>query len=116
MTNVCPATVEQQIHESHRPAVSTTPTVPTTTSPAPTVKPSKPAATTPMPAATTPMPATSTPTTMPATAATTPAGDCRSVRDDAKRANRNGRCQNTLCPLWRKKIINRMCRKYYYAC
>jgi hypothetical protein len=31
-----------------------------------------------------------------ASTATTPC-DCRSVRDDAKRANRNARCQNSYC-------------------
>jgi hypothetical protein len=43
---------------------------------------------------------------MPATAATTPAGDCRSVRDDAKRANRNGRCQNAYCFLLHGAFLN----------
>jgi hypothetical protein len=60
---------------------ATTPTAMPTTTP------------TAMPATTT-RPAT---TPMPAAASTTPAGDCRSVRDDAKRANRNARCQNTYC-------------------
>jgi hypothetical protein len=39
--------------------------------------------------------------TMPtATAPTAMPSDCRSVRDDAKRANRNARCQNTYCFLF----------------
>ena len=60
-------------------------------------KPTRVSAATPMPTtsavrtASTPMPA-STPVP-----ATTPVGDCRSVRDDAKRANRNARCQKTYC-------------------
>jgi hypothetical protein len=50
----------------------------------------------------------STPTAMPAatsasmptpTAPMTAAGDCRDVRDEAKRANRNARCQNAYRPL-----------------
>jgi hypothetical protein len=53
--------------------------------------------------ATTPMPAASTPTTMPATA--TP-GECRAVRHDAKRANRNARCQNTYCFLLHGAFLN----------
>jgi hypothetical protein len=48
--------------------------------------------------------AASTPTTMPAAA--TPMGDCRSVRDDAKRANRNARCQNTYCFLLHGEFLN----------
>jgi hypothetical protein len=46
--------------------------------------------------------AASTPTTMPTAATTmptaaTPMGECRAVRHDTKRANRNARCQNTYC-------------------
>jgi hypothetical protein len=45
----------------------------------------------------TPKPAAvSTPTPAPATTPM-PTGDCRDVRDEAKRANRNARCQNTYC-------------------
>ena len=44
------------------------------------------------PTATTPLPATPT-APMPA------ASDCRDVRDEAKRANRNARCQNAYRPL-----------------
>jgi hypothetical protein len=44
-------------------------------------------------AATTVTTTTVTTTTMPAT----PMGECRAVRHDAKRANRNARCQNTYC-------------------
>jgi hypothetical protein len=57
------------------------------------------------------VPATTTPTAMPATtpmpaAAATPAGDCGSVRDNAKRANRNARCQNTYCFLLHGAFLN----------
>jgi len=52
-----------------KPTASTTPAVKPTASTAPTVKPTA-----------------STPTAMP--------GDCRNVSYDAKRANRNARCQN----------------------
>jgi len=44
---------------------------------------------------TTAMAATTVTTT--AMAAATPMGECRAVRHDAKRANRNARCQNTYC-------------------
>ena len=48
---------------------------------------------------TTPMPAASTvPTTAtPVPTATAPAGDCRSVRNNAKRADRNARCKSSYC-------------------
>jgi hypothetical protein len=75
---------------------ATTGSKPTTASamPAATLKRSK----TTAPAA---MPAATTPTAMPASA-TTPTAmprDCRFVRDDAKRANRNACRQNTYCSL-----------------
>ncbi len=104
MTEVGRATMGGKSMKPTAPAVKagkSTTAMPATTPAAPTVKPSKPTASTP-----TPMPAASTPTTMPATAATTPAGDCRSVRDDAKRANRNARCQNSYCFLLHGAFLN----------
>jgi hypothetical protein len=68
-----------------KPGKSTAPAVKATASTAPAVKATA-----------------STPTAMPPAAAATtpmPAGDCRDVRDEAKRANRNARCQNAYRPL-----------------
>ena len=44
--------------------------------------------------------ATAVATTSAVPTASTAFCDCRSVRDDAKRANRNARCQNTYCFLF----------------
>ena len=50
-------------------------------------------------------PAVATASAVPTTTSAVPTAstafcDCRSVRDDAKRANRNARCQNTYCFLF----------------
>jgi hypothetical protein len=66
-----------------KPGKSTAPAVKATASTAPAVKATASAPTAMSPAATAPM----------------PAGDCRDVRDEAKRANRNARCQNAYRPL-----------------
>ena len=71
MTNVRPATMGSKSMKATAPAVATTSAVPTTTSAMPTTS--------------------AVPTT------STALCDRRSVRDDAKRANRNARCQNTYC-------------------
>ena len=68
-------------------AVGGKPMKPTATA----VKPSKPTAT-----AVNPSKPTTTAVKATASTATAPC-DCRSVGDDAKRANRNARCQNTYC-------------------
>jgi hypothetical protein len=73
MTNVRPATMGSKSMKA-APAVATTSAVPTTTS--------------------------AMPTTSAVPTASTAFCDCRSVRDDAKRANRNARCQNTYCFLF----------------
>jgi hypothetical protein len=66
-----------------KPGKSTAPAVKATASTAPAVKATASAPTAMSPAATAPM----------------PAGDCRDVGDEAKRANRNARCQNAYRPL-----------------
>ena len=81
MTHVGQATMEPTMEPTAMPAA------------APTVKPGAVKTTKPtgMPAPTA-MPAAAT--AMPAAAPTAMPGNCRNVRHDAKRANRNARCQN----------------------
>jgi hypothetical protein len=75
---------------SGKPMVSTASAMPAAT---PAMKPGK--STAPAVKAT-----ASTAPAVKATASTPmPAGDCRDVRDEAKRANRNARCQNAYRPL-----------------
>ena len=74
MTNVPAATMGSKSMKATATAVATTSAVPTTTS--------------------------AMPTTSAVPTASTAFCDCRSVRDDAKRANRNARCQNTYCFLF----------------
>ena len=107
MTEVGRATMDGKSMKPTATAVKagkSTTAMPATTPAAPTVKPSKPTA----PAVKSTASAMATPATtpMPAAASTTPAGDCRSVRDNAKRANRNARCQNTYCFLLHGAFLN----------
>jgi hypothetical protein len=90
MTNVGHATMGSKSMKSTASAMpSATPAVKPGKPTAPAVKSTAP---TPMPASATAMPASATtPTAMP--------GDCRGVRDDAKRANRNAGRKNAYCSL-----------------
>ena len=80
------------IHDPCGPAtMGSRPMVYTASMPAPAVNPGKPTA--PVTASTPAATATATPAA--ATSAATPFGKCRTVRDDAKRANRNAGRQNS---------------------